>query len=237
MDRDLQTNGDFLDQRVIDYTQHLYDDEEPKSTSSTLLSALHDKYPQLKAQKMLAASWRAQSAWDPLEPGDHRLPWPEELVGASSSMAIFDRRPGYALGYMLCWHGLLRPGELCGLNAETLRLPSVRRSLHRKLGIAILQRPKTRNRLASTQHVVIDDPNPLDLLTLWKALHASKLFPSYSEWYRWTRAQLTLLQLTAYSLGGLRAGGATARWLAFFDLGVLRRRGRWTAERTLQSYV
>ena len=48
------------------------------------------------------------------------------------------------------------------------------------------------------------------------------------------RLGIRSLQLT---LHGLRGGGATEHWLSQRDIPGLRRRGRWTSERTLERYV
>ena len=54
---------------------------------------------------------------------------------------------------------------------------------------------------------------------------------------RWQEI-LVLLGRPAYTtLGGLRAGGATDHFLQHQDIPRLRRRARWTGERTLERYV
>ena len=40
-----------------------------------------------------------------------------------------------------------------------------------------------------------------------------------------------------YTLRGLQGGGATDHWLQYRGLPQLRRRGRWTSERTLEKYI
>ena len=40
-----------------------------------------------------------------------------------------------------------------------------------------------------------------------------------------------------FTLHGIRGGGATDLWIPFRDLPQLRRRGRWTSERTRERYV
>ena len=56
---------------------------------------------------------------------------------------------------------------------------------------------------------------------------------------RWLADSLEAFGLPARCLhwSGLRAGGATEFWLRRENLPALRRRGRWSNERTLERYV
>jgi hypothetical protein len=107
------------------------------------------------------------------------------------------------------------------------------------LGVVVIRNPKTRGRFAKTQHVLLDDAGVLEVIRCLKRSRrpGERIFCTYAVMYASSRRVLSILGLAHYSLGGLRAGGATQHWLTAFRLDVLRRRGRWTSERSLEHYI
>lgn len=238
VERTLRTGSEELDSIGVEYLQHLYDEQAPKSWAGTVLSALQDRYPRLKAHKLLPACWRAHNAWESLEPGEFRKPWPPCLVQGLSTIAVSQNRPEIA-GFLMCAsHALLRPGEAGVLKAEEVSLPE-ELPLSSSVGVLVVEKPKTRGKFARTQHVLLDDAGIVDMIRQLKGLRRGSelLFCSYAVVYRWTRTILGVLNLPQYTLGGLRSGGATFHWLSLFRLDVLRRRGRWVSDRSLEHYV
>ena len=65
------------------------------------------------------------------------------------------------------------------------------------------------------------------------------MFPSYDSLSRSLQEALTSLEIPPglFTLGGLRAGGATHHYLVCQNVPVLQRRGRWQSSRSLDHYI
>ena len=65
------------------------------------------------------------------------------------------------------------------------------------------------------------------------------MFPSYGQLRRLVSTLLGRLGLGPqnYTLGGLRAGGATMQYLRDQNIPVLMRNGRWASMKTLDHYI
>jgi hypothetical protein len=114
-------------------------------------------------------------------------------------------------------------------------------------GLVRIQHPKTRRMQghARVQHVLLEDPGLAALLhwiiqripadsrdrPIWRG--AQYTFATF-----FTRACRGLgLHALALTPAGLRGGGATDYWIRTRDVPGVRRRGRWTVERTLERYL
>ncbi len=231
--------SEVCDTTVVEYLQLCYDCGMPKSTSGALISAIQDKRPALK--RNLPAAWRAHAAWTFLEPSEFRTPWPWELVLAVVYMALCAQRWDLAIWLLLSFEGLLRPGETCALVRGDLRLPSDFTYGNKDVVIITIRVPKTRRRSANTQHILLRDRRTLRLLEAF-AKHRPAgeiLFPRYAQVRYAVYKYLGQLHLPPgmYSLGGLRGGGATHRYVNEEDTMRIMRLGRWTSVKTLDHYL
>ena len=109
-----------------------------------------------------------------------------------------------------------------------------------------MRKPKTARRSthAAVQFVLIEDGSVATYLAeakrQWLSLR-TKLLPSFSERLllrKWGQV-LKLLRIASWGLrpASLRGGGATEHFLKYGNSPLLRRRGRWTSERTLEPYL
>lgn len=229
--------GDLL----ISYFQWLWDNEKPYSTASMTHSALHDRWPKLKAEKALLGAGRSLKAWGRLEPSEFRRPWPIELLLALVSFSFLMGKAAFALAFWTLFHGCLRPGEVCDLSRRLLTLHPQLRFLRSMLGIITIPAPKTRAAFARMQHTLLDDQwllAALDKLCAGTS-SACRIFPSYAQLRGWLLKCLAYFGLSdmGYSLGGARAGGATFHYMSSFAVGCLQRRMRHVGAKTLDHYV
>jgi len=135
---------------------------------------------------------------------------------------------------------MLRPGEICSFKVSDIRLPGIV-SKWQRFGVCIIWDPKTRKKGPRIQHVLIRSKWLLDLLTLYLAGKPanSAAFPSYGSLNNFVKRMLCLLGLDkmGYTLGGIRAGAASLRYLALQDICQIQRIGRWASARTLEHYL
>jgi hypothetical protein len=108
--------------------------------------------------------------------------------------------------------------------------------------VLALQLPKTRERGARRQHVLLTDP----CLIAWLAWECRSLLPDQSILpYSPATARRRLAQLFealaipagVYTWASLRPGGASFEFMAGTPLETLRFRGRWSVSRSLEHYV
>ena len=109
------------------------------------------------------------------------------------------------------------------------------------VAILVIRNPKTRRFLGRTQHVVLRDRATVAWLQ-WYIVHVNPveaLWPfTYIQAAKMLKALLAIRNIPVkFSLGSLRAGGATYLYLCHADLGRLMFTGRWTNMRTLKIYV
>lgn len=176
--------------------------------------------------------------WESREPVEHRTPAPALLVQAVVGVAL---AWGWNVVAALIWldfHCLLRLGEGCALlcgDFEFVEIGSVRRC------VVTVTSPKTRRRFARVQHVIVDEEKLVDFLALLLEGRDSKeRFYSFTSGTFASRLEVMLEKLGAagaFTVGGLRAGGATYEWVVHRNFDALRLRGHWVSSRTLEAYI
>jgi integrase len=139
----------------------------------------------------------------------------------------------------LMWHCMLRPSELCALDWESLRLPKFV-NLFQKKGVVVIRSPKTARKGPLYQHVLIESQWLLQKLEAWFEARpmSGRLFPSYAVLRKLLARYINSLGLrTTYTLGGLRGGGASFRYLCNEEISRIQRRGRWQSAKSLDHYL
>ena len=155
--------------------------------------------------------------------------------------ALSDNRWDLFLYLLLAFEALLRPGEVCNLLREDLRLPSEYTFGNKRVVIVAITAPKTRRRSAKIQHVLLRNDAltfHLECFCRGKAPE-TRLFPPYPKVRTAVHGYLSSLGLPLgiHTLGGLRAGGATHRYVNDEAIDRIMRMGRWTNIRTLDHYL
>lgn len=182
--------------------------------------------------------WRLLKSWPPQEPIGLRHPASDEQTRGLVSAALEWGWWRMALLISLGFVGLLRPGELCTFLWRNVRIVRALR-----LATIVIVQPKARRTAARRQHVIIDDPILVQILTRLKELcWPESLVGGACLTYAMFLARLHAL-CRAVGLEALltpsssRAGGATWHWLCLRDFHGLRLRGRWAAARSLEHYI
>ena len=118
---------------------------------------------------------------------------------------------------------------------EAWRYPDV----HGVVGITRSKTTRT-GKHGRRQHTLIEDATLAGFLNRHRRPDGHRLWPGTAAtfWSAWRRAQRALgLEQFNFTPAGLRGGGATDHFLRHRDIPLLRRRGRWLSERTLERYV
>ena len=147
-----------------------------------------------------------------------------------------------ALAFWLGFVCLLRPGELLGLKRGDVSLPESSGGESDGLGaVIIIRQPKTR-RVWREQFVICTDPALVRWLCWWiHGLADGRPLFNISR-YQLNKCFKSLagdlgLDECGYTLGSLRAGGATDHFQRHRNLGELQYLGRWKQASTLQFYL
>lgn len=107
------TGVEHLDELMLEYFHHLYEDGRGKSVASSTMYGILLRLPQLKWR--LHASHQCLRAWNKLVPDKSYPPLTWELAVI---IAVQMTRAGYlryGIGVLLAFDGLLRVSELCAL--------------------------------------------------------------------------------------------------------------------------
>ena len=204
-----------------------------------LLLGLRDRYPW--ASPSFGSGWRLVQRWQMLEPSTPHLPIPWPLLRATLAVAGAWRWWRVLLSTFLGFFALLRPGELCGLTRAAILLPRAGSDI-KDLLIKVLA-PKRRAGGARVEYSKIDaEFLPEVIIRLIEGLQPTeRIWPGSPEQLVRRLRKIWALFLPSpksFSLGSLRAGGATFlfnHWSE--DSQRLSWRGRWRALPTLAHYV
>lgn len=228
------------DEQLGAYVQHLFTSRKSKSEALAVACAAQHRFPALRGR--LPTSWRVLKAWSFQEPSQCRLPWPPQLALALIALANLQGCPEVGFCLALMFHCLLRPAEATCLRRRDLNVGDSMKWLSRPMGVVTIGSPKTRRTGPRIQHVTIDNALLLSDLEQWlQPFHPDvAVFPSYKTLSRLVKAWLSALlgkEGAAYTLGGLRAGGATFFYLETENAAFAQRRGRWASQRSLDHYI
>jgi len=229
----------LLDELLRTYGRHLYHCDQPMYVYRHLLAALQRQHLHLRRQ--LPCAWGLMSAWEMLEPTQHRPPVPEPVVKAMIAVALGWGWVRTAALLAAVFFGITRPGELIGATRGHLLLPADMLSDER-VAYIIHAVPKTRTRGPRIQHSSIQDELTIRLLERAFSNDPAlvQLFPASASVFR-TRfnALLRALRIPAgtYTPGGLLGGGACAAFRRTPDVTLLCWRMRLANTATLSSYL
>jgi hypothetical protein len=231
---ELPTKRDHMDPLVGDYLEHLWADGEGRATASNFLAALQDFDPKLKGQ--LPMSWRLMRTWTTNEVPNRAPPLTEAVLKAMVGWAIFHEFHTFGLSLLVAFYGLLRTGELLGLQAWQIHMVSSSQPAVLSLGLT-----KSGKREGAAESVTITEKNVLQLLWQWKksADPYSFLTAKPHVWRQTFQDCLQGLKLEDWGFRpySLRRGGATSFFVKVGSLDRVLLLGRWTAVKTAKIYL
>ena len=229
----------LIDTNLATYLEHLYSEDKSKAMAVDVICGLQWFWPGLRGS--LRKSWRLLKAWQFIVPCKFRSPWPVQLVLAVVALCFLCQRTDLALAVALMFHCILRPSECSALRKCDITVGEFLKFLEKDIGIVSLFGTKTARTAGRGQHCTISSKLLLQWLESYLSTlqDADMLFPSYSS----MRHNITLILAALlpdkhnFTLGGIRAGGATYLYLKTENVGLVQRKGRWRSARTLEHYI
>ena len=227
------------------YGRLLYDAGKSYNTYAELLNSVTSWKPAIR--RLLQGAWDLGYSWKRLEPGEHHVAMPPQVLLGMLTTAIYWGWLRFAGCLAIGFAGLLRPGEILAATRGDLLLPS---DCGNTINHALLsiQEPKSRFTNARHQTAKIDIQDMLEVceLAFQRLSPLQRLWPHSGQTFRSRfKAVLTALALPSVSTdnvraldpGSLRAGGATFI-ISSTECGELcRRRGRWANFKMMEIYV
>ena len=141
-----------MDSIVSDYVEHLWGTGEGRALAAHTVAGLQDTQPQLRGH--LLGTWRLLKAWNTTEIPNRAPPMPVEVLEAMVGHALFHQPPLFALSLLLGFYGLLRTGEILGLNKRHLAVASRDTAVLVSLGFT---KGGKRQGAAESAKVVVED--------------------------------------------------------------------------------
>ena len=240
-----QPDLDRINQVLTEYGRMLFRLGKPYYKYAETLNGVTTRRPILR--RSIGAAWDLAFMWGAMEPTEHHAAMPHQVLLAVLSTCLVWGWTREAACFALAWGALLRIGEVISAKRGDLVLPvDVKFSVkHLLLRIAD---PKTRFRAAKHQVGKMEQPDLILVVQLGFGglKKEEKLWPFTSATLRHRlRSVLQKLNLPwaagsrpkQLNLASLRAGGAT--WLISQSESseLVRRRGRWVSQRTMEIYI
>ena len=229
----LPTARDSMDSIVSDYLEWLWSEGEGRSEASNALAALQDADPKLRG--CLPGSWRLLRTWNANEIPERAPPMSESVLSAMVGWAIMHEHY-IALSLLVGFHGLLRAGELLGIQAWQVNITSAASPAVISLGLT-----KTGKRQGAAESITLTEKSVLRWLWLWKqpANHHDFLTAKPHAWRALFPECLDCLKLSTWHFRrySLRRGGATYLFTKCRSLDRVLLAGRWTAVKTARIYL
>ena len=225
---------DSMDSIVSDYLEHLWSEGEGRSEASNALAALQDADPKLRG--CLPGSWRLLRTWNANEIPDRAPPMSESVLTAMTGWAIMHEHYDFALSLVVGFYGLLRTGELLGIQAWQVNITGASTPAVISLGLT-----KSGKRQGAAESITLTERSVLRWLWLWKqsAKPHDYLTAKPHAWRAMFSECLDCLKLTQWHFRpySLRRGGATFLFTKCGSLDRVLLAGRWTAVKTAKIYL
>ena len=223
-----------MDGLVSDYLEHLWSEGEGRATASNFLAALQDSQPKLKGA--LPGSWRLMRTWGAHEIPQRAPPLNEAVLIAMVGWGILHEHYSFALSLLVGFHGLLRTGELLGLQAWQIHMTGKSSPAVISLGLT-----KSGKRQGAAESVTLTEKSVLRILWLWKqSVNPHDFLTSKPHaWRSMFSDCLAALKLETWGFRpySLRRGGATFLFTKCGSLDRVLLAGRWTAIKTAKIYL
>ena len=191
---------------------------------------------------------RMLRVWELLTPSSFRKPVTREIALSLATAALVQERIRVCVMVLLSFHGLLRPAEARAVKWSDIGFLDEQQDFYPgTYGVIGIALPKTRRMSSHAVHQYVTVESPVLASFLRRvisqvpcSLQHEPIWPgskyNLRKWWLQTLCSLGL-QDSGLTWAGLRAGGATDHWLRNKNLPALRRRGRWSSEKTLERYV
>ena len=230
----LPKNRDGMDGIVSDYLEFLWSEGEGRAEASNALAALQDADAKLRG--CLPGSWRLLRTWNANEVPDRAPPMSEAVLTAMVGWGVMHEHYDFALSLLVGFHGLVRTGELLGIQAWQVNVADNNSPAVISLGLT-----KSGKRQGAAESITITERSVLRWLRLWKqsASPHDYLTAKPHQWRSMFSECLDQLKLSPWHFRpySLRRGGATFLFTKCGSLDRVLLAGRWTAVKTAKIYL
>eukprot|EP00438_Fugacium_kawagutii_P007999 Skav234605 [mRNA] locus=scaffold5214:352284:358006:- [translate_table: standard] len=223
-----------LDLVISDYLEHLWATGKGRSVGSNILAAVQDHQPHLKGK--LKMSWRLMKTWVTHEIPCRAPPFSLDVLHLMVGYCLFKGLHHFALSLLLCFHGLLRTGELLDVRARNIAVTDPKGPAVISLGFT-----KSGKRQGAAESVTINSEDVCRRLLQWKnSVHPNSLLTGTN--YAWRKQFASILEALhldemGYRPYSLRRGGATHYFQLYGNFDKLLILGRWQAIATARLYI
>ena len=228
------------------YGRLLYDAGKSYNSYAELLNSITSWKPAIR--RLLQGAWDLGYSWKRLEPGEHHVAMPPQILLGMVTTALLWGWIRFAGCLAMGFAGLLRPGEILAATRADLLLPA---DCGRTINHALLSIREPKSRFTNARHqtakIDIQDMLLVCELAFQDLAPLQRLWPHSGQTFRSRfKSVLTALALPSVSSrdlraldpGSLRAGGATYIISSTTECGELcRRRGRWANYKMMEIYV
>ena len=225
---------DAMDGLVSDYIEHLWSEGEGRAEASNALAALQDADAKLRG--CLPGSWRLLRTWNANEVPDRAPPMSETVLHAMVGWSIMHEHYDFGLSLLVGFYGLLRTGELLGIQAWQITVTEINCPAVISLGLT-----KSGKRQGAAESITINERSVLRWLRLWKQSASPHDFLTAKPhaWRALFSECVDQLKLTPWHFRpySLRRGGATFLFTKCGSLDRVLLAGRWTAVKTAKIYL
>ena len=230
---------------LTDYGRMLFRLGKPYYKYAETLNGVTTRRPILR--RSIGAAWDLAFMWGAMEPTEHHAAMLHQVLLAVLSTCLIWGWAREAACFALAWGALLRIGEVVSAVRGDLVLPTDVGNSVKHILLRIAD-PKTRFRAARHQVGKMEQPDLILVVQLGfgNLEKGDRLWPFTSATLR-QRLRCVLRKLSLpwqagskpkqLNLASLRAGGAT--WLIGQSESseLVRRRGRWVSQRTMEIYI
>ena len=221
-----------LDLELSTFIEHLWEEGDPKSWASDVLSGLGHFIPAVKPH--LIGSWRLHSAWSRAELPARAPPLSPVITYALAQLAFDSGWMDTAVLLILGFHTFARSGELFAAKCGDF-------NLIRGKGTWSLPLTKSGQRVGASESLAIDDPFVgTAVVNLCRGRAPGDLLSTVPPGAQRKRLHelLTLLNLvTPFRWYSLRRGGATHEFRKSNNLPAVCFKGRWNSVKTARIYI
>ena len=230
----LPKKRDHMDDLCSDYVEFLWSSGEGRASANNFMAAIQDFDPKLR--HCLPGSWRLLRTWTTQEVPNRAPPLPEPVLRAMVGWSFFHEDFKFGLSLLLAFFGLLRTGELLGVQAFQIHMISGSQPAVVSLGFT-----KSGKRQGAAESITISELPVLQFLWIWKqkAKPLEFLTEKPHVWRAKFSTCLDSLKLTQWDFRpySLRRGGATFYFVKTGSLDRVLLLGRWTAVKTAKIYI
>ncbi len=240
--RRLKTSALLLDKAVTRYITHLYDSDCEISTATYTIYGLQLLRCEVQKDSFLVSAKLALAGWRKTNPGQMRIPVPEEFI-----LALRQNRQDIAMCLCLQYDGYMRPSECLNLRGRQICPPANRKYRHWAIVLAPSELHETSKTGTSDDSILIGDKLHntwiCEPLRLWMK-HVGKddsLFPKISLSFleHWCRSACHCLGYNTPCIMPHVVRHAAASNDVYHgrrDLVEVQKRGRWECKKSVGRY-